>query len=130
MKIYFSLFVSLLIVGNTYAGVLTGAAKIAGKIAEHGADNAAEHVITHYSDDAARAAGKIAEDGADNAAEHAVTHYSDDAARAAVKGGGTAAVHTAPKVAKAVDATVEARRTPPNPLSKLVIVPPSQNRGS
>ena len=120
MKIYFPLFVSLLIVGNTYAGVLTGAVKIAGKIAKHGADNAAEHVITHYSDDAARAAGKIAEDGADNAAEHAVTHYSDDAARAAVKGGGTAAVHTAPKVVKAVDATVEAARIEANATKPVV----------
>ncbi len=133
MKIYFPLFVSLLIVGNTYAGVLTGAAKIAGKIAKHGSDNAAEHVITHYSDDAARAAGKIAEDGADNAAEHAVTHYSDDAARAAVKGGGTAAVHTAPKVVKAVDATVEAARIEANATKPVVeaihrtpIVKPSQ----
>lgn len=120
MKIYFLLFVFLLIVGNTYAGVLTGAAKIAGKIAKHGSDNAAEHVITHYSDDAARAAGKIAEDGADNAAEHAVTHYSDDAARAAVKGGGTAAVHTAPKVVKAVDATVEAARIEANATKPVV----------
>ena len=93
MKIYFPLFVSLLIVGNTYAGVLTGAAKIAGKIAEHGADNAAEHVITHYS---------------------------DDAARAAVKGGGTAAVHTAPKVVKAVDATVEAARIEANATKPVV----------
>ncbi len=120
MKIYFLLFVFLLIVGNTYAGVLPGAAKIAGKIAKHGSDNAAEHVITHYSDDAARAAGKIAEDGADNAAEHAVTHYSDDAARAAVKGGGTAAVHTAPKVVKAVDATVEAARIEANATKPVV----------
>ena len=120
MKIYFLLFVFLLIVGNTYAGVLTGAAKIAGKIAKHGSDNAAEHVITHYSDDAARAAGKIAEDGADNAAEHAVTHYSDDAARAAVKSGGTAAVHTAPKVVKAVDATVEAARIEANATKPVV----------
>ena len=93
MKIYFSLFVSLLIVGNTYAGVLTGAAKIAGKIAKHGADNAAEHVITHYS---------------------------DDAARAAVKGGGTAAVHAAPKVVKAVDATVEAARIEANATKPVV----------
>ena len=112
MKIYFPLFAFLLFIGNTYAGVLTGAAKIAGKIAKHGSDNAAEHAVTHYSDDAARAAGKIAEDGADNAAEHAVTHYSDDAARAAV--------HAAPKVAKAVDATVEAARIEANATKPVV----------
>lgn len=85
MKIYFPLFVSLLIVGNTYAGVLTGAAKIAGKIAKHGSDNAAEHAVTHYSDDAARAA-----------------------------------VHAAPKVAKAVDATVEAARIEANATKPVV----------
>ena len=78
-----TLIVSLLLASAAHGGVLTGAAKVAGKIAEHGADNAVEH---------------------------AVTHYGDDAAKAVVKGGGTAAVHAAPKVVKTVDAAVDAAR--------------------
>lgn len=78
-----TLIVSLLLASAAHGGVLTGAAKVAGKIAEHGTDNAVEHVVTHYG---------------------------DDAARAAVKGGGEVAVHAAPKVARAVDAAVDAAR--------------------
>lgn len=76
MKILFTFFASLLMVGFSYGGVLTGVAKIVTKAAEHGADNAVEH---------------------------AVIHYSDDAARAAAKGGGKAAVQAASAVAPAAD---------------------------
>lgn len=78
-----TLIVSLLLASAAHGGVLTGAAKVAGKIAGHGTDNAVEHVVTHYG---------------------------DDAAKAFAKGGGTAAVHAAPKVVKTVDAAVHAAR--------------------
>ena len=78
-----TLIVSLLLASAAHGGVLTGAAKVAGKIAGHGTDNAVEHVVTHYG---------------------------DDAAKAVAKGGGTAAVHAAPKVVKTVDAAVHAAR--------------------
>ncbi|MGN0845033.1 MAG: hypothetical protein ACI4QT_07420 [Kiritimatiellia bacterium] len=93
MKILFTLFASLLMVGSSYGGVLTGAAKIAAKGAKHGADNVVEH---------------------------AVTHYSDDAARVAAKGAGKAAVQAAPKVAKAVDKAVDVARIEANAAKPVV----------
>ena len=74
---------SLLLATAAHAGPATAVVKIAEKAIEHGADNAVEH---------------------------AVTHYGDDAAKAVVKGGGTTAVHTAPKVMKTVDAAVDSAR--------------------
>ncbi len=76
-----AILLSLFLATAAQGGWLTGAAKVAGKIAGHSADNAAEHVVAHYG---------------------------DDAAKAAVKGGEKAALHTAPKIAGAVDATVRA----------------------
>ena len=78
-----AIIVSLLLASAAHGGVLTGAAKVAGKIAERGTDNAVEHVATHNG---------------------------DDAARAAVKGGGEVAVRAAPKVVQTVDAAVDAAR--------------------
>lgn len=43
---------------EAHAGAVGAAAKLVGKVAEHGADNVAEHVLTHQADDIAEAAGK------------------------------------------------------------------------
>ena len=81
MNTKLSILLSILIATASQGGWLTGAAKVAGKIAGHGADNAAERVVAHYG---------------------------DDVAKSAAKGGGKATLHAVPKVAEAVDATVRA----------------------
>ena len=83
MNYIHALLASLLLATAAHAGPATAVVKIAEKAIKHGADNAVEH---------------------------AVTHYGDDAAKAVVKGGGTTAVHAAPKVVKTVDAAVDAAR--------------------
>ena len=77
---------------------MTGAAKVTGKI------------VGRYGDDAVKVTGKIAKHGSDNVAEHVIVNYGDDAAKAVVKGGERAALHTAPKIARAVDVAVDAAR--------------------
>ena len=100
-----TLIISLLLATSAHGGVLTGAAKLFGKIVGHGADNAVVHVAAHYGDDAAKAVAHYGDDAA-----KAATHHGDDAARMAARGGETAATHLTPQVVRTVDAAVDAAR--------------------
>lgn len=105
MTTILTILASLFLASAAHAGVLTGAAKLVGKIVGHGADNAVVHVATHYGDDAAKAVAHYGDDAA-----KAVTHYGDDAAKADVRAGGEAALHTTPTVARAVNTAVDVAR--------------------
>ena len=100
---------SLFMAGVASGGILTLPAKVAAKVAEHSADNVVGHVVTH---------------SADNVAEHVVTHNADDAAKVLAKGGARAGVEVAPKVARAVDAAVEAARIETRAVRPVIKVAP------
>lgn len=105
MNTILTILVSILLTAAAHGGMLTGAAKLFGKIVGHGADNAVVHVATHYGDDAAKAVAHYGDDAA-----KAATHHGDDAARMAARGGETAATHLTPQVVRTVDAAVDAAR--------------------
>ena len=102
-----SLLASLLLSSSAHAGWLTVPAKVAGKIAKHGADNVVEHVVTHSADNVVE---HVVTGSADNVAEHVATHNADDAAKAIARGGAKASLKSAPAIAKTIDASVDAAR--------------------
>ena len=112
-----SLLASLLLSSSAHAGWLTVPVKIARKIAEHGADNVVEHVVTHSADNVAE---HVIAGSADNVAEHVVTHNADDAAKVAAKTGSKVSLASAPKVAKALDTSVDIARAEAQAAKPLV----------
>ena len=76
--------VASLVALEAWGGKLGFLGKIAGKIAEHGADNVAARTLEHGADNVAE---HVLEHGADNAAEHMLECSADNAATVAAKGG-------------------------------------------
>lgn len=105
MILLLSTLLALLLSTTSHAGVLTAPVKIAEKIAAHSADNVVEHVVTS---------------SADNAVEHVVANNVDDAAKLAVTTGSKVSLASAPKVAKAIDASMDIARAEAQAAKPLV----------